>query len=134
MKPPADGTRAWTPAAIMRTSGAYWASFTLHCSVELGIFTALDDACLTAAELAEKLGCDLRGTKTLLTALTALELLEKSGESHTARPVARQYLSGKSKAYTETEIRDLLRGAGAKAVSRVTLALPQGCAIAAGEF
>ena len=99
MKPPADGTRAWTPAAIMRTSGAYWASFALHCGVELGIFTALDDACLTAVELAEKLGCDLRGTKTLLTALTALELLEKSGEAHTARPAARQYLSGKSPDY-----------------------------------
>jgi SAM-dependent methyltransferase len=67
--------------------------------VELGIFTALDDVFLTAAELAGKLGCDPRGTKTLLTALAALELLEKSGEAYTARPAARRYLSGKSPDY-----------------------------------
>ncbi|MDR1660806.1 MAG: hypothetical protein LBR94_10830, partial [Desulfovibrio sp.] len=66
MKFSTAGTRVWTPAAIMQTSGAYWASCALHSGVELGIFTALDDVFLTAAELAGKLGCDPRGTKTLL--------------------------------------------------------------------
>jgi SAM-dependent methyltransferase len=99
MKLSSAGTRSWTPAAIMQTSGAYWASCVLHCGVELDIFTALDGVFLTAAELAGKLDCDPRGTKTLLTALTALELLEKSGDAYTARPAARQYLSGKSRDY-----------------------------------
>ncbi|MDR2574660.1 MAG: SAM-dependent methyltransferase [Desulfovibrio sp.] len=96
---PDIGTRDWSPAAIMRTSGAYWASFALHSGVELGIFTTLNNVALSAAELAERLGCDPRGTEALLTALTAMELLKKSGDTYSAAPAARRYLSADSRTY-----------------------------------
>jgi SAM-dependent methyltransferase len=92
-------SRRWDSGEIMRASGAYWASFALHSGVALGIFTVLDNKYLTAAALAEKLGYDPRGARALLTALTAMKLLEKKGESHTASPAARQYLSSESPDY-----------------------------------
>ncbi|MDR1776333.1 MAG: methyltransferase [Desulfovibrio sp.] len=96
---PQDETRVWTPAEIMRTSGAYWMSSALHSAVALDIFTLLDGVSLTAEEIAAKAGCDRRGTSTLLTALTALRLLEKSGSTYADCPAARQYLSARSPDY-----------------------------------
>ena len=40
----------------------------------------------------------------------------------------------KGKAYTEAEIRELLRSARAKSIFRIALELPLGCAILAGRF
>ena len=89
----------WNPAALMKSSGAYWQACAIHSGVELGIFTALHSEAMLADSLARQLGCDLRGLETLLTALCALNLLQKEGDWYAATAAARQYLSEQSPDY-----------------------------------
>ncbi|MCL1890153.1 MAG: methyltransferase domain-containing protein [Desulfovibrionaceae bacterium] len=93
------GGQDWNPAALMKASGAYWQSCAIHSGVELGIFTALHDAAMTADVLAQRLACDLRGLAALLTALCALGLLRREGDRYAAAAAARQYLSAQSSEY-----------------------------------
>ena len=93
-----DG-QEWNPAALMKASGAFWHSCVIHSGVELGIFTALHDGAMTADALAQRLGCDLRGLASLLTALCALGLLRKDEDRYAAAAAARQYLSEQSPEY-----------------------------------
>jgi hypothetical protein len=80
-------------------SGSYWEACTLHAGVKLDLFTPLAKSPATAAELAGRLGLDVRGLVMLLDALAALELLTKDGEVYQATPFAGQFLSGDSAGY-----------------------------------
>jgi SAM-dependent methyltransferase len=94
-----ENGKEWTPAMLMRASGAYWTSCAVHSGVELGIFSALHDEAVTAEELARRLLCDFRGMDILLVALVSLGLLEKRENGYTATPAARRYLSERSPDY-----------------------------------
>jgi len=67
----------WNAERLLRTSGSYWEACTLHTGVSLEVFTRLGDERLTAADLAAKMGADVRGITLLLNALTAMGLLLK---------------------------------------------------------
>jgi SAM-dependent methyltransferase len=92
-------TQKWSPATLLQLSGGYWSSCALHAGVKLGIFTALSGEGATAAELAKKLGLNLRGLGMLLDALASLDLLEKSGALYQSTPFAVEFLSYNSPAY-----------------------------------
>jgi hypothetical protein len=89
----------WTPADLLQLSGGYWSACALHASVRLDIFTPLVERSLTAEELAGILESDVRGTRMLLNALTALELTEKIGDKYASTPFAAKYLCRASQQY-----------------------------------
>lgn len=76
MKP--SPTPIESPEEVFRIAFGYMASKALFAGVQLGVFDALDDAPKTLAELVQKTGAQERGLTTLLTALVAVGLLEKS--------------------------------------------------------
>ena len=84
---------------ILKTSGSYWNSCTLHAGVKLDVFTKLAEAPQTASRLAQSISADERGLNMLLNALTAMELLEKEGDSFKSSSLSRTYLSRNSDTY-----------------------------------
>jgi hypothetical protein len=89
----------WTPPELLKMSGSYWNSCTLHAGVDLDLFTPLTETPATAKQLARRLDLDERGLGMLLDALVCLELLNKKGRLYRATPFARQYLSTDSPGY-----------------------------------
>jgi SAM-dependent methyltransferase len=61
-------------------------------AAELDVWTVLGERSLTAAQLAERLGCDPRAVAMLLDALAALDLLEKRQEQYSVPPELRSWL------------------------------------------
>ncbi|KAF0221700.1 MAG: O-methyltransferase family [Geobacteraceae bacterium] len=91
--------KLWTPADLLQLSGGYWSACALHAGVKLDVFTPLADRALTAPELAGVQKMDARGLAMLLNALTAMDLLEKKGETYTATPFAAGFLAKTSPQY-----------------------------------
>lgn len=89
----------WNPGTLLETSGSYWKTCTLHAAVQLDVFTLMGDQPISAQALAEKLKADPRALAMLLNALTAMNLLNKSGEQYANTPESAQFLSRKSPAY-----------------------------------
>lgn len=87
------------PERIFELSGKYWESFALHTGVELDIFTLLDEEGMTIDEIATELSLSKRGTKVLVSALTALGFLEKEGEIYYDSRDAVEFLSKNSPEY-----------------------------------
>ncbi len=83
----------WNPAELLKLSGSYWSTCTLHAGVKLNLFTPLSARDFSAAELAIKSGCDVRGLAMLLDALSAMELLIKEDGRYRATPAAAHFLS-----------------------------------------
>lgn len=88
-----------TPSELLKLSGGYWSSCALHAGVGLDLFTLLTEEPRTAAEISRMITGDKRGITMLLDALTALELLEKNGNSYQLTPFSAKYLSKKSEHY-----------------------------------
>jgi len=89
----------WNPAELLKLSGSYWNTCTLHAGVKLDLFTRLGDRSLNAAELAAELQVPERGLAMLLDALSAMELLVKEGDRYRATPSAGQFLNADSPNY-----------------------------------
>src|SRR6266851_1603246 len=71
---------AVTPDKIMELGLGFWGSKTLLSAIELGLFTELATAPLSAAELMSRLKLHPRGARDFLDALVALGMLEREGE------------------------------------------------------
>ena len=69
----------WDAQTLTDLATAYWRSATLSAAVELGVFEALDDATLSAGELAHRTGASAWHLHALLDALVGMELLTKEG-------------------------------------------------------
>ena len=80
------------PGEILGMSGAYWKSLALHAGVRLDIFTVIGDARLGGAEIARRVEGDERGVTTLLEALAALGLLDRTDAGFANAPAALTYL------------------------------------------
>jgi SAM-dependent methyltransferase len=87
------------PGKIMGIAGAFWPSCTLHAGVKLDLFTILGEERLTGEEVAGRIGGDVRGVTTLLNALTAMGLLNKSDGAFTNTPLSRACLSRNAPGY-----------------------------------
>lgn len=51
----------WNPASLLKLSGSYWETCTLHAGVKLDLFTHLAHGPCAATELSQKLDLDDRG-------------------------------------------------------------------------
>lgn len=80
------------PAPLIDLACAYWDSATLIAAIRLELFSQLAGGPLSAEQVAARMGTDPVATDALLAALTALQLLDKSGELFSNRPLARAYL------------------------------------------
>lgn len=86
MKAPPD------PAPLIEIATAYWGSAALIAAVRLDLFTTLADGPLSAAAVAAALESDPAATDALLTALSAMDLVEKSPDGYANRPLADAWL------------------------------------------
>lgn len=80
------------PGKLFGLASGYWQPCTLHAGVKLGVFTALADGAMSAAELAGQLQASERGLELLLNGLTAMDLLEKDDSLFRNTPLAANYL------------------------------------------
>jgi SAM-dependent methyltransferase len=78
--------RTWTGKDLSELTRSYQGACVILAAAELDIFGLLANKPLSAAEVAKALNADPRGTTILLDALSALELLDKSGDLY--RPAA----------------------------------------------
>ena len=82
----------WTPSALLHASGMYWESCAIHAAVHLDVFTPLSDGPMTVTELADRTGCVPQSLDRLLTALCAMGLLIRQGETCELPPFSRDHL------------------------------------------
>ena len=87
------------PGKLLEISGKYWATCTLHAGVKLDVFSAIGKKNLTSDEIAEKISTDERATGMLLNALTAMDLLQKKGNTFANTEVSNAFLSKASPRY-----------------------------------
>jgi hypothetical protein len=90
---------AWHPGKLLETSGAYWKTCALHAAVQLDVFSVIADQRLSAEAVAKSLKADPRALAMLLNAVTAMDLLEKSGDRYANTPEARTFLCKSSPGY-----------------------------------
>jgi predicted O-methyltransferase YrrM len=88
------------PALLMQLALAYRSSAVLFAAVELGIFTAVADKPLGAAEVARACGADPERLRYLLEACVAEGLLSRDGESYANTPVTEAFLVRGRPAYS----------------------------------
>lgn len=81
-----------TPSALLHASGMYWESCAIHAAVHLDVFTPLSGGPMTVTELADRTGCVPQSLDRLLTALCAMGLLIRQGETCELPPFSRDHL------------------------------------------
>jgi len=89
----------WNPGKLLELSGYYWKTCTLHAGVKLDIFTIIGSRKLTGKAIAEKMNADQRAMTTLLNALSAMQLLDKSDNYYANTEGAKTFLSKDSPKY-----------------------------------
>ncbi len=77
---------------LLEISGFYWKTCTLHAGVKLDLFTHLGEEEITGEELARRLDADPRAVRMLADALTAMGLLNKSGDLYGNTSFSRTHL------------------------------------------
>ena len=92
-------TQELNPGNLLKTSGGYWETCTLHAGVKLGVFTQLGNQQLSSKEVTKKLDGDKRGVEMLLNALVSMDLLEKRDDIYSNTPVSKTFLSKDSSRY-----------------------------------
>lgn len=86
----------WNAETIMRISRSFMECRVLLTGAELDLFTLCTKQPLSAAQIAERLGADLRALTTLLDALAAMDLLVKQNRAYQTEPSAAALLSADS--------------------------------------
>jgi predicted O-methyltransferase YrrM len=90
---------SWNAEKLLRISGAYWESCTLHAAVALGIFSLLGNEYLEAEDLAQRTNSSTRALSMLLNALAAMGLLIKTGDRYANTAAANTFLNKSSPHY-----------------------------------
>lgn len=85
--------KRWTSGSVLALARSYKAACVLTAAADLELFSVFSDRPLTAAEVADRLRCDLRGMTILLDALAAMEILNKRSSHYTAGPTVRRLLT-----------------------------------------
>jgi len=88
-----------SPDEILKLSGSYWETCTLHAGVKLDVFTIIGKDHLKGEHVADKLKGDKRGVRMLLNALSAMDLLVKKEDIYSNTPLSLTFLSKHSSRY-----------------------------------
>ncbi|MGD2186845.1 MAG: methyltransferase [Desulfobacterales bacterium] len=91
--------RDWHPGELLKISGYFWKTFTLHAAVQLDVFTVIGEKYLSAVKIAEELDAAPKGVERLLNALVAMELLAKANDTYSNTPSSLELLSKDSPKY-----------------------------------
>ena len=91
--------KQWNEQSLSEVSGGFWQTCTLHAAVKLDVFSFLGSDAKTAMDVSANCQSDLRGVKSLLNALTAMELLRKEEDLFSNTEAASLYLSRQSSLY-----------------------------------
>ena len=70
------------PGNLLKMSGSYWQTCTLHAAVKLDIFTIIGNRRLKSEDVSDMMYGNQRGVEMLLNALSAMELLEKKENTY----------------------------------------------------
>jgi len=89
----------WNQGSLLKLSGQYWATCTLHGAVKLDVFTLIGEKQLSGEDIAQKRDLSKEGVIRLLNALTAMNLLEKADDKFSNTQAARTLLSKDSPNY-----------------------------------
>jgi SAM-dependent methyltransferase len=87
------------PGELLEISGYFWKTCVLHTAVKLDVFTLIGDTQSTSKQISHKLNGSQKGVKRLLNALTAMDLLKKTGSSYANSPLAKTFLTKDSEKY-----------------------------------
>jgi ubiquinone/menaquinone biosynthesis C-methylase UbiE len=86
----------WTANDILTMARSYQYACVLTAAADLDVFAILSDGAKSVDEAAEAMSADPRGTRILLDALAALELLEKTGDRYGVSDAIRALLTADS--------------------------------------
>jgi SAM-dependent methyltransferase len=90
-------TNKSSPEEILRLAQSFMESRILHSAAELNLFAILEQAPLSAQEVASRIGGDARALSVLLDAVAAMGLLAKRGQTYRCqRPVSQFLAQGSS--------------------------------------
>ncbi len=92
-------SQEWNPGELLKTSGDYWRSCTVHAGVKLDVFSAIGNKELSSEDVAQKVNADKRAVAVLLNALTAMGLLAKTDDKYRNTPFGGSFLSKDSEKY-----------------------------------
>jgi hypothetical protein len=88
------------PGRILELGLAFWQSKTLLSAVELGVFTELAKAPLTADQLRERIGIHQRSARDFFDTLVAVGILEREGDVYSNGAEANLFLDKAKPSYT----------------------------------
>ncbi|SEO88289.1 methyltransferase [Nitrosovibrio sp. Nv6] len=88
-----------TPENILQTGMAFWASKTLLCAVEMGVFTELTQGAASLDSLGERVGLHPRGARDFLDALVALGFLKREDGRYSNTPETDLFLDRNKPSY-----------------------------------
>ena len=95
----ASDSTAITPESIMQLGLGFWGSKTLLSAIELGLFTELAKAPLSAEELATRLKLHSRSARDFFDALVALEMLRREGDLYSNTAATDMFLDSSKLSY-----------------------------------
>jgi SAM-dependent methyltransferase len=97
-----------SPKLFFDTVSAYQRTAAIRTAIELDFFTAIGEAPVTAAGIAQRIKASERGTRILADYLTILGFLAKSGERYALTPDSALFLDRNSPAYVGATVQFLL--------------------------
>lgn len=90
---------ALDPSVLLQTHFSFAPARTLVAAARLNVFSALADGPRSAQEVADRIDATSRGTRMLLDALTAMQLLAKNSGRYRLLPLSERYLVRESPDY-----------------------------------
>jgi len=84
---------SWSRERLLEVMNGFRPACLLGAAAELDLWTQLGEVALTAQQLAQRLGCDLRALTMLLDALAALHLLDKREDVYSVPLAIRAWLT-----------------------------------------
>jgi precorrin-6B methylase 2 len=115
-----------TPERIFNVLNAYQQTAALKSAIELDVFSAIDEGCHEAKQIAEKVKASERGVRILCDFLTIHGFLEKTESRYTLAADGAVFLSRRSPAYMGTIIGFLGNERNLETFARLTEAVRRG--------
>jgi predicted nicotinamide N-methyase len=115
-----------TPERIFNTLNAYQQTAALKSAIELDVFTAIDEGCHEAKQIAEKVKASERGVRILCDFLAIHGFLDKKEGRYTLASDGAVFLSRRSPAYLGTIIGFLGNERNLETFARLTEAVQRG--------
>ena len=94
-----DVPEGMDPMRVMQVASAYWQSCVLHAANRLDIFNLLDGKAKNLDTLTSETGTDRRCLGALLSALVAIDFLDRDGDVFRNNPFSQTFLTNSSKFY-----------------------------------